>query len=403
MYRLNKIVLLFLIIFVFSNSVMFPQAETSSPSNYTSLGDSIAFGMSATPNNGFVNLFHNFIKSTDENLDLKINNYGTPGDTSSDLLTKLKTNSKIQDSLKISNIITVSIGGNNLLQPVIATIYKTLVVNPKSPTLVSDINDKIKASPNLLTSVQSSLSSKTLQSTLIVNSTKFGTDWPQIISTLKSLAPTAQIYVMTIYNPVNASDPLYAKFEPFIQAMNGIINLGSQTEEYRAVDVYSLFKTYKDSEPLVKFDLTTGNSDPHPTTKGHKLISQAFSEAYKSHNEIKATDTSTKTPVIIATPKPAAKPKPTTTPKKVTAFKSKNTRISSVKYKIDNVKFTISIRASYVLYKTFKSNVKLPKGAILKVLRTNGTSLTSGKVTIGMKVKVVTEDGKTSKFYKIIK
>lgn len=44
--------------------------------------------------------------------------------------------------------------------------------------------------------------------------TQFVTDFPQIIGTLKTLAPQAQLIVLNLYNPFNSLDPLYTVFDP---------------------------------------------------------------------------------------------------------------------------------------------------------------------------------------------
>ncbi|WP_205216245.1 SGNH/GDSL hydrolase family protein, partial [Acetobacterium bakii] len=111
-----------------------------------------------------------------------------------------------------------------------------------------------------------------LQTNLAAGATQFTTDWPQIIATAKTLAPQAEIYVTTLYDPISPQDPLYAVFDPVIQAMNAVIMTPSAG--YQVADVYTAFKTYEGTDPLVNFNWYAGSLDPHPTTAGHALIYQ---------------------------------------------------------------------------------------------------------------------------------
>jgi len=60
--------------------------ETTATSSFLSLGDSIAYGMSATPGNDYVHLFYNHIHATPTYNQLSLKNLAVSGDTSSDLL-----------------------------------------------------------------------------------------------------------------------------------------------------------------------------------------------------------------------------------------------------------------------------------------------------------------------------
>ncbi|HEX3030009.1 MAG TPA: hypothetical protein VHT34_12060 [Clostridia bacterium] len=89
-----------------------------------------------------------------------------------------------------------------------------------------------------------------------------------------------------------------------------------------------------------------------------------------------------------------------------TAANTKNptNNIYSIKYKVDNVHSTISIGNKYVLLSTFKSNIKTAKGISFIVFKADGrTPVTSGNVLVGMKLKVLSNGGKETKTYTIIR
>lgn len=242
--------------------------------NDTALGDSIAYGMSAAPGSGYVDLFYDNLKGLSGNEDLNLINLGVPGYTSSQLLNQLQNDPATIAALNKSKVVTVSIGGNNILAPVVAGLAVAFQLDPTSPTFPTDLATAL-AQPGAQDIINAAL--PTIQTNVTTSVTQFATDWPQIVATIKTLAPQAEIYVATLYDPINSQDPLYAIFEPSIQTINTAIN--TPGAGYQVADVYTAFATYQGSETLVNFNWYTGNLDPHPTTAGHQLIYQCHLNA----------------------------------------------------------------------------------------------------------------------------
>jgi len=241
---------------------------------YTALGDSIAYGMSATPGSGYVNLFYNDLKAIGGNEDLSLVNLGVPGYASSQLLNQLQHDPTTIAALSKAKVITVSVGGNNILAPVIATMAVAFQLDPTSPTFAADLATAL-AQPGAQDIITAAL--PTVQTNVTASVTQFGTDWPQIVATIKTLAPQADIVVTTLYDPISSQDPLFAIFDPAIQTINTAIK--TPGAGYKVADVYAAFATYQGSEPLVNFNWYIGNLDPHPTTAGHELIFQSHLNA----------------------------------------------------------------------------------------------------------------------------
>jgi lysophospholipase L1-like esterase len=242
--------------------------------NDVALGDSIAYGMSATPGSGYANLFYNDLKTQTGNEDMALLNLGVPGETSTQLLTKVQTDETTRAALKNASVITVSIGGNNLLQPLIQIMASAFGLDPTSETFAADLATAL-ADPNAQAIINAKLPE--LQTSLTAGAQQFATDFPQIIQAIRLQAPTATLYVTTLYDPINESDPLYAVFDPIIQGMNGIIM--TPDSGYKVADAYTAFKAYNGVEPLVNFNWYTGNLDPHPTNMGHSVIYQCHLSA----------------------------------------------------------------------------------------------------------------------------
>ncbi len=244
---------------------------------YTALGDSIAFGLSAEKGKGYADLFHNYLKGTEKFSKLELNNLSMPGDKSSDLLAKLKNDANIRESVKKSNIITISIGGNNLLSPLIEAVVSQYKLDPKDPEFQSKLVAAIATDTKLQEKMASLMTSETLKAAFTAGLTQFMTDSQSIITETKLLAPTAEIYVMTLYNPLNAKDPFFNLVDPIIQKINATIL--NSNNLYKVADVYTLFNKYEGTKPLTNFNLLTGSVDPHPTAEGHNLILQAHINA----------------------------------------------------------------------------------------------------------------------------
>jgi len=242
--------------------------------NDVSLGDSIAYGMSATPGSGYVDLFYDHLSGITGNEDLSLINLGIPGADSSDLLYQLQNDPATISDVGNAKVITISIGGNNLLAPVIATMATAFNLDPTSPTFATDLAVAL-ADPGAQAIINASLPA--LQTNLAAGALQFVTDWPTIIGTVRTLAPQAEIYVATLYNPINQADPMYQVFAPVIQQINSVIM--APNSGYKVADVYSAFSNYKGTDPLVYFNWYTGNLDPHPTTMGHSVIYQTHLNA----------------------------------------------------------------------------------------------------------------------------
>ncbi|MDF2685251.1 MAG: conserved repeat protein [Clostridia bacterium] len=241
---------------------------------YTALGDSIAVGVGgiAIPPVNPLNSEDTFYGYTDmlrDHLDniydkVTFNDEAKSGLTSKDLLLSL-SNPKIYSAIKNADIITVSIGGNDILQ----TIIQFGISNP-------EIIDKLMNKAEL-----------TKEDIIIVNSliielgnnlNSFIFNWYNIINTIRnSIHSTAEIYVNNLYNPFKPEDPLYAYADMFIQGINdGIDNeYLNELYNYKIADVYTKFNGYNNDNKILVHDIYSIDPDLcflHPTEKGYEFI-----------------------------------------------------------------------------------------------------------------------------------
>lgn len=248
---------------------------------YTALGDSIAAGYGVAQGQSYVSLFNDYLKFIAGAEIVKMNNLAKTGDTSSDLLKKLQGDSNVINTVKKSNIVTLSIGGNNLLSAVAGTVSKAFNVNPvDNPNLAKDLSEAMVKNPNKDLIIAGLMKSDELPKELANGVIKFSSDWPKIIAAIKTLAPGAEIYAMNIYNPLNQKDPLYSNLDIVIRALNNVI--GTSNGKYNVVDTYSLFRSAGSTAAVTNFNLLAGALDPHPSAIGHEMIFKAHVNAFES-------------------------------------------------------------------------------------------------------------------------
>jgi len=258
------------------------QATVINTSTYVALGDSITTGYGLVSFNSKdiknKSSANNFVNKLSKRLGKKVVNLGVEGIDSTRFLEAIirpTTVGQKADVIQIKNagIITISIGGNNVMQPLIAILNEKL---GKGKTIYNASAQEIQTVAFGLLFNQTALDK--LQTTAQEGASKFTGnvklkktgEFASIISTIKKLNPKAQIIVQTIYNPYKSM--LTAIIDTAIKSMNAEIIKGSANgKNYKVADVYSAFSKASLGTKLVNAD--TGTSfDPHPTAKGHDVI-----------------------------------------------------------------------------------------------------------------------------------
>jgi len=243
--------------------------ETDTSIDYVALGDSIAYGSKVSEGLGYVDLFTDKLLSETGGMQLDALNLGKPGKNSSQLLSDLKTDQATIDAVSGAEVITISIGGNNLLRPVLTAIETTFGLDSKSATFNNDLAMKLVSKENR---DKLKITLAGLSPELEAGVQQFEEDWPEIIRIVKTLAPEAEVTVMTVYNPIIEGDAYYGIADKPIQEINAVINAQSAAYGYKVADVYGAFSHYTGTEALTNFDLSRGSFDVHPTAKGYETI-----------------------------------------------------------------------------------------------------------------------------------
>jgi lysophospholipase L1-like esterase len=225
------------------------QAQTAI---YTALGDSIGFGLFAPIGDGYVPSYERLIEA-DSGSNVTAINLSVPGWTSTDLLGAIRGNLLFRISVATSTIVTVNIGGNDLLGA--RSSYKNRTCGG------ADNQDCLRAG-------------------VVV----FRNNFNAIISQVLSLRSTNNtiIRTMDIYNPFVNEDRAqdtwpndqgndFQVFKPYLDAINNQI---AATANARTIPYARVYQAFNGPDG----DIDAGDrgfiafDGLHPNGAGHRLI-----------------------------------------------------------------------------------------------------------------------------------
>jgi len=270
--------------------------------NHTALGDSIAYGTGSTELFGYTDMLNeHFTRIYGEGTFNKDAYDGVKSGDLMDLLTGEENDYEyllpdLQKHVMNSDIITVSIGGNDLLTPFRELLLQFLSNNYLDESFQIDyevfMEDFMKWQDGVLQLENMELAGKfhnlffnEMLSSLQAGALEFSTNFPIIMNTIRTSNPDAKIYVNTIYNPFVSDEMLHDFAIPFVEGMNSVITNENliYAGKYEVVDVYTKFEKYNNPKKLEVGDLRnffeyimsveyTTPVPLHPTDKGYKFI-----------------------------------------------------------------------------------------------------------------------------------
>ncbi len=173
---------------------------------YIAIGDEISLDSRESYDVKYVSLIKEFLYSLNENLEYY--NLSEKGINSSDLLNIIENN---KEKIKDADLITISIGGNNILN----SVLKNLNIDKE---LIKNYNEE-----EFDSIISKHLNSENIKNEILNEINKFSKDFLTIIEEIKSLAPKASIYVSKVYNPINKKGDTYNFFENQINLINEIL------------------------------------------------------------------------------------------------------------------------------------------------------------------------------------
>ncbi len=229
---------------------------------YVAIGDEISIEASNDYDIEYVSLIRDFLYALNNNLDYS--NLSKEGITSFELLNIIDDN---KDKIKDADIITISIGGNNILNPILKNlnIDETILQNCDEEQFDSIISEY--------------LNSEEIKTEILNEVNKFSKDFPNIIKKIKKLAPEAEIYVNTVYNPINKKCNIYDFFDEQINLINDLIVKNNSNYDYKILDCYHILN----NDEVLNFKIENGVARISPNKVGHAMMATQVISDYEEY------------------------------------------------------------------------------------------------------------------------
>lgn len=244
MKKLKKLLSLLLVLLLLSIPASNAFSAEIPQTRFAVLGDSIASGY------GLDNAHNCYASLISAKKSYYLTNDAVPGHTTEDLLWVVCHSENARNSIKDADIISVSIGGNDLIQ---------LLLNADTATIMDIMFNGINA--------------KAVKEA----SEKMEFNIDSICTELRLLNPDAPVIVQTIYNPLYANKQYssYASFaEKFVPVMMEIMNEAcTRHNNIFIADIYSVFDNYYEQQG--SYDVIQADGI-HPSEKGHALIADVI-------------------------------------------------------------------------------------------------------------------------------
>ena len=239
---------------------------------YSAFGDSIAVGTGGTNSVGYVDLLlehldHEYATVTFYDVS---HDGMTSGMLMSHLTNPLDPNYAMYNTAAASGIfMTVSIGGNDILQPVMAFLQ----IHPEcmDPAYLASLTPPEKAA--LVVELNTYLGPAVEQ---------FAVNWPTAAAYMRTVNPGAEMVVNTVYNPFTPGDGLYEISDPYVRALNEVIIAcaANPSTAYKVADVYTKFSRYHNPKKPLVHGVTEANA-LHPTDRGYKKMYELVKHVMK--------------------------------------------------------------------------------------------------------------------------
>ena len=264
-------------------------AEESEKGNYLALGDSITegYGLWDPDSEGFAAL-------ASEGLGLALQNESVSGSTAQDVLTLLQSG-ELDSAIAEAALITITCGGNDLINTLyqaIAEGYNTAFATNYTAREVERAlmgkNDVLTAE-DLLPTATAILptfpyTAEFSQALAQYEAYMFAEDG--VIDYLRSFNQTADIFVLTQYNPYATFGGVYGVIKYSMDAgarrLNKVIVDNAARGDYTVADVYAAFSKRKDPLCNANTEGARLELDFHPNAAGHELIAEVVENTYVS-------------------------------------------------------------------------------------------------------------------------
>lgn len=266
------------IIIVIPINLMAKERNEKSIDKYIAIGDSISVEDSNKYNISYTSLIKEFLMAIDTNVSYE--NLSENGSTSKELLETINLNS---NKIRNADLITISIGGNNILKPILKNLSDIIEENYEINTTYTE--------EELYKLLNEKLNNEKIDQEILQEVSCFENEFSEILKKIYELAPNSEVYICTIYNPINYECDLKYSLNKYIEIFNTIIYSKKSNYNYNIIDAYNLINSKK----YCQFDLKTNNFDIHPNSAGHAIMASEVIREYEDYiylNVKKVTDES---------------------------------------------------------------------------------------------------------------
>ena len=220
---------------------------------YVAIGDSLTKGVGDTTNQGgFVPLLAQSL-TNESGLEFKAINYGVSGNTSGQILSRIREKKEIRKDLKQAQLLTITVGGNDLRKAIL------------EDTSNLDLDRFEKAS-------------KTYEKNL-----------KQIIELTRKDNPDLPVYVVGIYNPLYLNFPDLTELQTLVDQWNqrteetlsayqGVYFVPINDLLYKGIDGQSGVTESELGKETVTNDALYDEDSFHPNNTGYEIMKEAVLE-----------------------------------------------------------------------------------------------------------------------------
>ena len=290
---LSKIIAIFIIIvIILPLCFTIVLAEDNTNIKYLALGDSIAYGYGLA--NREKESYAQIVRSKQNISTNNYSNLAVSGMTCEEFYDIIQTK-QYTDAIKVANLITVSIGSNELLSIAIEAVSKATGVDANDSNFTEKVKDYF-ASLNLLQQIQvagslySYFTSDSAKKRINESIATYSEKWEQSVNYIKSINSNVTIIATEFYNPYYevglATYDLGSYVDEYIKKMNNILKQKSNSEKrYKIAQIYDDFNTTDPRLTNVVVDMSNFdnmNIDPHPNKNGHSVIATRILDVLKT-------------------------------------------------------------------------------------------------------------------------
>lgn len=254
-------------------------ATIKSYKTYLALGDSIAYGYALEDKEN-----NSYPGKVREKLNIektKFKNLAVSGMTAQEFYQQIQT-TEYTNAIKDADLITISIGSNELLGLVVAIVAKETGISQDDPNFAEKVQEYVLKlgmlqQLQLLNKIYNTMTSEEMKMQISYVIEAYKQSWTSSVNYIKSINSNVTIVATEFYNPYYevalGSYDLGGFVEENIQKLNNILISSSNSEkEYKIAKIHDEFNTTNPRLTNVCIEKDNLNVDPHPNVSGHEII-----------------------------------------------------------------------------------------------------------------------------------